>query len=659
MDTLHFIDLTASTVIILFLVGFVGGMVSGFIGSGGAFVLTPAMMSLGVPGIVAVASNMAHKFPKALVGAIKRHKYGQVDVKLGVIMGIFAEAGVLVGKHIMTDIRDNYGAVGTDLYVSFVFVVVLAIVGGYVLRDGLRERAGRHAETDTRELGALARWARTLHIPGTMMYFKSMDARVSILVVAPLGFATGLLAASIAVGGFIGVPAMMYILGVPALTASATELVIAFVMGTGGSFFYAWEGFVDIRLAMIILAGSLFGIQIGAIGTTYVKDYVVKFVMAVIMLTVLVSRFFYIPGYLSELNLITPLAPETLSLLKTLGEATLAFALLFGAGMIIKALFSGMREHRLAMAESLALAGAGAPAMGFVAEPPPAPAAGTASAAQRSPLGRFERFLVASDGSEFSAAAVREAIRMAGKCGAELHVMSMVTSGEEHEALAGSIVKQEMERAQAHLDTIRGQAVATGVRCRTHLVQGNVVDRNIIGLADEVKADVIVMGRRGRRGLAMAMLGHATARVIGQAGCHVLVVPRAAQVEGRHIVVGTDGSRFADHAATTAGKLAGLCGAPVTVVSVTSASHGPERRADATAAVEQVVARLNDSGVSAQGVVPHGRPDEMIVATAREQGADLIVTGSHGRTGLQRVLMGSVSERVINEASCAVLVVKG
>ncbi len=89
----------------------------GFIGSGGAFVLTPAMMSLGVPAIVAVASNMAHKFPKALVGAVKRARFGQVDVKLGLIMGAFAEIGVYVGKNFMTDIRTSFGDTGTDLYV--------------------------------------------------------------------------------------------------------------------------------------------------------------------------------------------------------------------------------------------------------------------------------------------------------------------------------------------------------------------------------------------------------------------------------------------------------------------------------------------------------------------------------------------------------------
>jgi len=348
VEELQFIDLNLLNITILFLVGFVGGMVSGFIGSGGAFVLTPAMMSLGVPAIMAVASNMAHKFPKALVGAYKRNKYGQVDIKLGIVIGLFAEGGVLYGKHIMVGIKEAYGAAGTNLYVSFIFVVVLSIVGSFVLRDGLKEKHGEiHNPNKAPALNKLARWVRTLHIPGTMIFFKSIDTRVSFLVLAPMGFATGLLAATIAVGGFIGVPAMMYVLGLPALMATATELVIAFVMGLGGSFFYAMEGVVDIRLSMIILAGSLFGIQIGAIGTTYVKDYVVKFVMAAIMLLVLVSRFFYIPGYLSELGTITPMPKETIDLLNLIGQASLAFALVFGAVMILNALYKGMREHRI------------------------------------------------------------------------------------------------------------------------------------------------------------------------------------------------------------------------------------------------------------------------------------------------------------------------
>lgn len=89
-----FIGLTPDKLVALLVVGLIGGLLSGFIGSGGAFVLTPSMMSLGAPGAVAVASNMCHKFPKAMVGTYKRFKYGQVDVKLGLFMGLSAVVGV-------------------------------------------------------------------------------------------------------------------------------------------------------------------------------------------------------------------------------------------------------------------------------------------------------------------------------------------------------------------------------------------------------------------------------------------------------------------------------------------------------------------------------------------------------------------------------------
>ena len=350
MESSLFIDITLTSGRALFVVGFVGGMVSGFIGSGGAFVLTPAMMTLGVPGIVAVASNICHKFPKSLVGAMKRHKYGQVDVKLGLIMGLFAEAGMLAGKQVMTGIKHTYGDVGTSLYVSVVFVIVLAIVGGFVLRDAYRmfqQEKAAGGGVAPHQVTRLARWVQSIRIPGTMVWFPSIQAEVSLLFIVPLGFATGMLAATIAVGGFIGVPAMIYVLGAPALMASATELVIAFVMGLGGTILYALDGVVDIRLAMIILAGSLFGIQIGAIGTTYVKDSVVKLVMGLIMVIVLFSRFFYVPGYLSRLELIAPLPETTIATLKLLGDATLVLAMAVGGLTIIIALIQGMAAHRL------------------------------------------------------------------------------------------------------------------------------------------------------------------------------------------------------------------------------------------------------------------------------------------------------------------------
>lgn len=342
----NFIDLTWMNMLYLFFVGFVGGLVSGFIGSGGAFVLTPGMMSLGVPGLVAVASNMCHKFPKALVGALKRAKYGQVDVKLGLILGASAEAGVLYGAHIQESIKRAWGDAGSNLYVSVAFVVVLAIVGGYVLLDAFKSKKTENSYEEEK-VTKIARWVQSIHIPGTMMYFKSLKAKVSVLFTIPLGFATGMLAATIAVGGFIGVPSMIYVLGAPSLMASATELVIAFVMGMGGSFKYALHGFVDIRLSMIILAGSLFGIQLGAIGTTYVKPFMIKLVMGLIMVIVLFSRGLMVPVYLSQLGVIQTLSETTTKLLKTTSFAIMVIALLTGAILVLKALWKGLREEKL------------------------------------------------------------------------------------------------------------------------------------------------------------------------------------------------------------------------------------------------------------------------------------------------------------------------
>ena len=114
-----------------------------------------------------------------------------------------------------------------------------------------------------------------------------------------------MLAATIAVGGFIGVPGMIFVVGASSLVASATELVVAFSMGLIGSIKWGMMGLIDIRLTVIILAGSLFGVQIGAYGTTFVNQNYIKKVMGTIMLLVALSRGIIIPNYLSELELIT------------------------------------------------------------------------------------------------------------------------------------------------------------------------------------------------------------------------------------------------------------------------------------------------------------------------------------------------------------------
>jgi len=345
-EAVQFIDLNTMNILFLFIVGFIGGLVSGFIGSGGAFVLTPGMMSLGVAGTVAVASNMCHKFPKAMVGAYKRYKYGQVDIKLGLVMAASAGIGVWVGIKIQEMILAAWGQAGSNLYVSLSFVVILVVVGGYVFYDAYQTQKSGGEE----KVSKLALWLQKINLP-PMMHFKTANVRISMWFTLPIGFATGMLAATIAVGGFIGVPGMIYGLGVSGLVSSATELVIAFVMGFFGTIKWAMHGMVDIRLTLIILAGSLIGVQLGAIGTTYVKDHMIKVVMGTIMIIVAVSRALAVPQYLAELKLIS-LGSTTLSILSKISFIIMCIALGVGAFIILGAMWKAKRAETLAAREA-------------------------------------------------------------------------------------------------------------------------------------------------------------------------------------------------------------------------------------------------------------------------------------------------------------------
>ena len=345
LDPSQFITLTPVSVAFLLAVGFVGGLVSGFIGSGGAFILTPGMMGLGVPGAVAVASNMCHKFPKAMVGAIKRYRFGQVDIKMGMVIAATAGVGVQIGIRIQRFILANWGQAGSDLYVSVSFVMVLVVVGSYILKDALRSS---HSGQDDEGTPPLARRLQAINLP-PMISFPKSGLRISLWFTLPVGIATGMLAATIAVGGFVGVPGLIYVIGVPGLIASGTELVTAFVMGLCGSVNWAMHGMIDIRLVFIILAGSLLGVQLGAIGTTYVKPIMIKYVMAAIMLIVAASRIVALPGYFDALGFIH-VGTGLLYILKVVSFVTMCSGLLVGAGMILGGMWRGQQRSRKAAA---------------------------------------------------------------------------------------------------------------------------------------------------------------------------------------------------------------------------------------------------------------------------------------------------------------------
>lgn len=276
------------------------------------------------------------------------------------------------------------------------------------------------------------------------------------------------------------------------------------------------------------------------------------------------------------------------------------------------------------------------------------------------PTGRFDTILLATDGSDFSRGAEQLAPQLAARCQSTLHAFRMVMTNPEYEYLVPELVAKQTEETRGYLENLCQQARAThDITCQPMVREGVQPHEAILQASEELQADLIIMGRRGRRGLARLMVGDATARVVGQAQCMVLVVPQAATMWQKGILVATDGSRYSDRAAVVAVRLAQRTNVPLTVLSVVRKDHSREREQAAQALVAKVAAHAREQGIDATTLVKRGQPEEEIAATVQERGLDLVVGGSHGRTGMERILLGSVMERVIGTVSCPVLAVKG
>jgi uncharacterized membrane protein YfcA len=297
----HFIVLHWADMAQVIMLGFIGGTLSGFIGSGGAFFMTPGMMNVGVPGSIAVASNITHKFGKAMVGARRHGEMGHVDKKLAVLMLITAAAGISFASWLMKLAgAGGEGAAkgaGADLYISVVFIVVLAFVSLSMIRDILRSRKEAEAKPSRKIVDFLNRLR--LH---PMINFSVADVKVSLWVILFCGLATGYLAGTIGVGGFVGVPAMIYVFGVSAQVAAGTELFLAQFMGAWGALNYGLLGMVDLRLVVLMFLGSLVGIHLGAYGTKVVREVIIRLATSCIILLCVISRAINVPVYLRQLG---------------------------------------------------------------------------------------------------------------------------------------------------------------------------------------------------------------------------------------------------------------------------------------------------------------------------------------------------------------------
>ena len=266
-----------------------------------------------------------------------------------------------------------------------------------------------------------------------------------------------------------------------------------------------------------------------------------------------------------------------------------------------------------------------------------------------------EKLLLSTDGSEFSEGAIREAINFAKRCSSKLYAVTVVQTNPEYETIATNLFEKEELRAKEHLSSIKERALSEGLECETIVCHGDEPYKCIAGEAAQKQVDMIVIGRRGAKGLKKLLIGEVAAKVIGETPCNVLVIPRAAHITYRNILVATDGSEQSNAAVSDAIGIAKRCGSSIIALS---SIHSESEREKSQANVNKVVELAQKESIPVEALTPMGRSYNAIVETAGGRGVDLIIVGTPGKTGLKRVLTGSVTEKVIGHADCAVLVVK-
>jgi nucleotide-binding universal stress UspA family protein len=282
-------------------------------------------------------------------------------------------------------------------------------------------------------------------------------------------------------------------------------------------------------------------------------------------------------------------------------------------------------------------------------------------------MANYRKILVAYDGSASARNALAAASHLAKEDKSWIKVLTVLPDFEGDLELVGvSDIKDTIEGPGRKLLTeAREIADHEDVQILTNMAQGAPHDK-IVLVADDENCDLIIMGRRGTHHLERELVGSVTARVIGYTRKDVLVVPDNTKLTRKNILLATDGSPSCETAVDRAIELAKENSASLTAVSVVYTND--EYLALAPGIVEELIGKAKDklktieqkgkeAGVPVNLLVKEGEAYEAITSLAQKSNVDLIVMGSHGRHGIQSLLMGSVTGRTIGYAPCPVLVV--
>ena len=294
-------------------VGLAAGLITGCIGAGGGFIITPALMAVGVKGILAVGTDLFHIFAKAIMGTTVHKKLGNVSAKLAVAFLVGSIGGTFIGGAINKGLY-NADPLLSELFISTIYAVLLGFLGFYALFDFLRATRGTAAAQNTQAssnagMTSLSLKLQSLSLPPMITFDEDLvpgGRRISGWIVAAGGVFVGLLAAIMGVGGgFVTFPMFVYIFGVSSMTTVGTDILqIIFTAGFAAVGQYAIYGYVFYTLAIGMLLGSLLGIQIGALTTKAVKGVHIRGFYAVSIIAGFINRAATLPKKLVEMEVL-------------------------------------------------------------------------------------------------------------------------------------------------------------------------------------------------------------------------------------------------------------------------------------------------------------------------------------------------------------------
>ena len=329
-------------------VGLAAGLITGCIGAGGGFIITPALMAAGVKGILAVGTDLFHIFAKAIMGTAVHKKLGNVSGKLAIAFLVGSGGGTFIGGAINKGLY-NKDPLLSEFFISSIYAVLLGFLGFYALFDfisasrkssgGGDSHGGSHGGPSG--MTGMAVKLQNLNIAPMISFdedFVPGGKRISGWIVAAGGVIVGILAALMGVGGgFITFPMFVYVFGVSSMTTVGTDILqIIFTAGLGAIAQYAIYGYVFYTLAMGMLLGSLLGIQVGALTTKVVKGIHIRGFYAMSIIAGFINRAATLPKKFVELEYIN-LSKELVSGIEFVGNIVFWIVVaLFGAWVIGK-----------------------------------------------------------------------------------------------------------------------------------------------------------------------------------------------------------------------------------------------------------------------------------------------------------------------------------